>query len=115
MGGPRSGGGGGALPYQDLYICIPELFHDVTISLLPYLQCKLILDHSNLALDIKNNMSKDLLFEIKTRNSFPRYAPGVTTQGDSAIKVSGSRTPNVLSGAVQLIKLLPKATTWSHC
>ena len=46
-----------------------------------------------------------------TRNSFPRHGPEVSTQGNSAIKVTGVRTPRV----VQLIKLLPRAATWSIC
>ena len=56
---------------------------------------------------------------LNTRNSFPRYFLGATTKGDSAIKVSGGGggvgTPRVLSRAVQLIKLLPRAATWSNC
>ena len=52
---------------------------------------------------------------ISTRNSFHRGAPGATTHRDSAIKVSGGRTPRVLSRAAQLIKPLPRAATWSDC
>ena len=41
--------------------------------------------------------------------------PMEQNQGDSVIKVSGGQTPTVLSRAVQLIKLLPRAATWSYC
>ena len=44
------------------------------------------------------------------RNSFPRHTPGVTTKGNSTIKVTRVRTPRV----VQLIKLLPRAVTCSN-
>ena len=52
-----------------------------------------------------------------TKNSFPRYVPGATTQGHSSVKVTGGggRTPRFLPWAVQLIKLLPTATTKSKC
>ena len=62
----------------------------------------------------KMKLGKHIVYH-NTRNSFPKHAPGVTTLGDSAIKVTGGRTPRVLSGVVQLIELLPRAATWSNC
>ena len=41
---------------QDLYI--PELFHDLTIFVLQYLECQLIQSYLNLASDVINNMTE---------------------------------------------------------
>ena len=61
----------------------------------------------------RNNLSECCkscnIFHFKTRNTFPRYAHGATTQGDSAVVEH-----RVLSRAVQLTKLLPRAATWSN-
>ena len=43
---------------RDTYL--PELFYDITIFVLLYLECQSIQSTSNLALDVINNISKDL-------------------------------------------------------
>ena len=75
-------------------------------------------DISNIAFRGTTCITLCLLLRTGT-NSFPRYAPGETTQRDSGLPGDGGggwrggRTPRFLPRAVQLIKLLPRSTTKS--
>ena len=47
------------LGLANIKICIPELFYNVTIFVLLYLECQSTQRNSHLALDVINNISRD--------------------------------------------------------